>query len=268
MVSSSLLLHLVLAFAVGSVWVVLVTVLSEKKGSRLGGVLAGLPSTSALAFLFIGINQSPTTAAQATTLFPLIISFSCAYVLLYAFFARKGFAIGLSLALLIWLTVSAMVILSGLENFTLSLIGGILVSAATFHAFRRWLRLKNFPREEKKYTLIEILGRGIGAGSPVSFAVLLSQIGGPSLGGIASAFPAVFTSTLIILYKSKGTEYSRSMTKPMVMTAILTCIPYSVAVRYSYPSLGTWFGTVISYATAAPFAVLAYLITKIPQYTH
>jgi uncharacterized membrane protein (GlpM family) len=261
MVSDSLLLHLALAFAVGSVWVVLVTVLSEKKGSRLGGVLAGLPSTSALAFLFIGINQSPATAVQATTLFPLIISFSCAYVLLYAVFAKKGFAVGLSLALLIWLTVSGMVVLSGLKNFTLSLIGGILVSAATFYAFKRKLRLKNSPRGEKKYTTIEILWRGIGAGSLVLLAVLLSQIGGPSVGGIASAFPAVFTSTLIILYKSKGTEYSRSMTKPMVMTAILTCIPYSIAVRYCYPGLGIWLGTVASYATAAPFAVFSYFIT-------
>jgi len=262
MVSESLLLHLALAFIVGSLWVILVTVLSEKKGSRFGGVLAGIPSTSALAFLFIGINQSSEAAVQATTVFPLVISFTCAYVLFYAVFAKKGFAVGLSLSLLIWLTVSGIIALSDLKNFTFSLVCGIVISAATFYVFLRKLRLKNFPGGEKKYTSIEILERGIGAGSLVLLAVLLSQIGGPRLGGIASAFPAVFTSTLIILNNSKGTEYSRSMTKPMVMTAILTCIPYSVAVRYSYPSLGTWLGTVMSYAVAAPFAILSYLITN------
>ena len=50
------------------------------------------------------------------------------------------------------------------------------------------------------------------------------------------------------------------MTKPMVVSAILTCIPYSIAVRYSYPSLGIELGTIISYAVAAPFAALAHLI--------
>ena len=262
MISDSLLLHLALAFMVGSLWVILATVVSEKKGSATGGILAGLPSTSTLSFLFIGINQSSAAAVQATTVFPLVISFTCAFLLFYAVFAKKGFAIGLSLSLLIWFTVSGIIVISGLKDFTLSLVCGILISAATFYVFVKRLRLKNFPGGKKDYTTVAILERGIGAGSLVLLAVLLSQIGGPRLGGIASAFPAVFTSTLIILNNSKGTEYSRSMTKPMVMTAILTCIPYSVAVRYSYPSLGTWLGTIISYAVAAPFAILSYLITN------
>lgn len=260
MISGSLLLHLALAFVVGSLWVILVTVLSEKKGSAIGGILAGLPSTLAFSFLFIGINQSSAAAAQATTVFPLVFSFTCAFLLFYAVFAKKGFAVGLSLSLLIWLTVSGIIVISGLKDFTLSLVCGILVSAATFYLFVKRLRFKNFPGEEKNYNAVAILERGIGAGSLVFLAVLLSQIGGPSLGGIASAFPAVFTSTLIILNKSKGTEYSRSMTKPMVVSAILTCIPYSIAVRYSYPSFGTWIGTIISYAVAAPLAILSYLI--------
>jgi len=262
MISDSLVLHLALAFAVGSLWVILVTIVSEKKGSAFGGVLAGLPSTSALSFLFIGINQSSAAAVQATTLFPLVISFTCAFLLFYAVFAKKGFVTGLSISMLIWLAVSGVVALSDLRNFTLSLVFGILVCAATFYFFVNKLGLKSFPGNGKNYSPVAILERGIGAGFLVFLAVLLSQIGGPVLGGIASAFPAVFTSTLIILNRSEGIEYSRSMTKPMVLSAILTCIPYSVAVRYSYPSLGTWLGTILSYAVAAPLAVLSYLIMR------
>jgi uncharacterized membrane protein (GlpM family) len=265
MISNSLLLHLALAFVVGSLWVILITVVSEKKGSAFGGVLAGLPSTSALSFLLIGINQSSAEAAQATTIFPLVFSFTCAFLLFYAVFAKKGFVVGLSISLVIWLVVSSLIVISGLKDFTFSLVCGILVSAATFYFFVKRLRLKSFLGKGKNFTALAILGRGIGAGSLVFLAVLLSQIGGPVLGGIASAFPAVFISTLIILYKSMGTEYSRSMTKPMVVSAILTCIPYSIAVRYSYPSLGTWLGTVISYAVAAPFAVLSYVMMSAPS---
>jgi uncharacterized membrane protein (GlpM family) len=260
MISDSLGLHLALAFVVGCLWVILVTVVSEKKGSALGGILAGLPSTSALSFLFIGINQSPAAAVQATTVFPLVFSFTCAFLLFYAVFAKKGFVVGLSISLLMWLTVSGVVVVSGVKDFRLSLVCGILVSVATLYVFVKKLRLKSFRGEGKNYGAVAILERGIGAGSLVFLAVLLSQIGGSVLGGIASAFPAVFTSTLIILNKTKGTEYSRSMTEPMVVSAILTCIPYSIAVRYSYPSLGTWLGTIIAYAFAAPFAVLSHLI--------
>ena len=70
MIDSSVLLHLLLAFVVGSLWVTAITVISEKKGSAVGGILGGLPSTSAFSFFFIGINQSSAAAVQATTVFP------------------------------------------------------------------------------------------------------------------------------------------------------------------------------------------------------
>ncbi len=135
-----------------------------------------------------------------------------------------------------------------------------MVSAAVYYFFVKRLNLENLTGKKKHYTPIEILARGVGAGSLVFLAVLLSQIGGPIVGGIASAFPAVFTSTLIILYKSEGTEFSRAMTKPLVMSGILTIIPFSVAIRYLYPSIGIWLGTLSSYVIIAPLAVLSYRI--------
>jgi hypothetical protein len=78
------------------------------------------------------------------------------------------------------------------------------------------------------------------------------------LGGIAAAFPAVFTSTLIILYRSKGTEFYRAMTKPLVFSGILTIIPFCVAVRYLYPVLGVWLGTLVSYVLVVPLAFVSY----------
>ena len=84
MIPDSLLIHLILAFVVGSVWVVVITIIAEKKGSLVGGILGGLPSTSAFSFLFIGINQSAVAAVQATTVFPLVFSITSAYLFFYA----------------------------------------------------------------------------------------------------------------------------------------------------------------------------------------
>jgi hypothetical protein len=52
------------------------------------------------------------------------------------------------------------------------------------------------------------------------------------------------------------------MTKPLVISGILTCIPYGVAVRYLYPGIGIWLGTLSSYAIIAPLAVLSYFILQ------
>jgi len=89
MIDASMLTHLLLAFAVGSLWVIAITVVAEKKGSIVGGILGGLPSTSAFSFFFIGINQSSAVAVQATTVFPLAFAITSAYLFFFAFFSQK-----------------------------------------------------------------------------------------------------------------------------------------------------------------------------------
>ena len=258
MISNPLLLHLALAFVVGSLWVPLVTLIAEKVGSTAGGIIGGLPSTSALSFLFIGVNQSSDAAVQATTVFPLAFSFTCAFLLFYAFFSKRGFRFGLSVSMLIWFAISALIVFSDLKNFALSLAVGVLVLAATYYVFAERLRLTIFPREQRHYSTLQHLERGLLAGVIVLLAVKASQTGGPVLGGIFSSFPAVFTSTLYIVNKSRGTDFSRSLTKPLAVSSILTVIPYCLAIRALYPSLGVWIGTITSYAIIAPLAYFAY----------
>jgi uncharacterized membrane protein (GlpM family) len=262
MVSDSFFLHLFLAFAVGSLWVTIITIIAEKKGSVLGGILGGLPSTSAFSFFFIGINQSSAAAVQATTVFPLAFGITSAYLFFYAFFAQKGFRRGISVSLLLWFAFSALIVASGLKDFVFSLVGGAAISVLTYYSFTKKLKLQNLTGVARLYRFRDVVLRGVGAGSLVLVSVLLSQIGGPVLGGIAAAFPAVFTSTLIILNRSRGTEFSRAVTKPLVFSGILTIIPFSVAVRYLYPSFGIWLGTLASYALVLPLAILSYYLAK------
>ena len=268
MLSNVAIEHLVLAFAVGSLWVTAITVIAEKKGSMLGGVLGGLPSTSAFSFFFIAINQSTGAAVEATTVFPLAFGITSAYLFLYAFFGQKGFTKGISISLLIWFAISGVIVALGLKDFTISLGAGAVISVLTYVAFAKTLKLQNIEGKDKLYKLkdTEKLGQLLfvilGAGFLVMLAVLLSQIGGPILGGIAAAFPAVFTSTLIILNSSRGLEFSRAMTKPLAFSGILTIIPFCVAVRYLYPAIGIWFGTLFCYLLVVPLMVLSYRLAK------
>jgi hypothetical protein len=260
MLTTILLIRLILAFAVGSIWVATVTVITERKGTTWG-VLGGFPSTAAFALLFIGINQSPAVAVDASIVLPVVFSVSNACLLLYAFSARKGFAFGFGISLLAWLGFSAVVVALGLNDYAVSLASGAVISSLTLVAFLK-IKLPRFEGQSKLYGKKEILVRGSVAGTIVALTVLLSEFGGPIIGGIAASFPAVYVSTLIIMTHSKGAEFSRSITRPLAVSGIFTVIPYSVVVHFLYPLLGIWLGTLLAYLAVTPLAVLSYLIVK------
>lgn len=263
MIPDLLFLRLILAFAVGSIWVTFVTIIAEREGSSIGGFVGGLPSISVFSFLFIGLNQSPEAASQATTVFPLILSFSGLFALLYALLATKrGFAFGLSCAFAIWFALDATVVLLRLDSFTFSMIAFAAISLLTYLGFELKLEgLRSFQGTSIHYTVGQVSFRALLAGSVVLLAVLMSEVGGPIFGGIFSAFPAVFTSTLYIMNSSRGLEYSRAIAKPLMVSAALTSVPYCVAVRYTYPVFGVVAGTLASYAIVIPFAILSYHVS-------
>ncbi|MGD6808728.1 MAG: DUF3147 family protein [Candidatus Bathyarchaeia archaeon] len=263
MLEMLVLIRLVLAFVVGSLWVTVATIIAEKKGAIIGGILGGFPSTAAFSFLFIAINQSTDVAVNATTVFPLAFAITNAYLFLYAFFAKKGFKVGLSVSLLIWLVSSTLIVLSGITDYIVALTGGAVISAITFYLFSKKLKLAKFEGERTLYRTSEVFLRGLGAGAIVAVSVLLSQIGGPVLGGVAATFPAVFTSTLLILHHSKGTEFTRSISKPLAYSGILTVIPYSILVHFLYPLVGIWFGTLFSYLLVFPLVLASYYAANI-----
>lgn len=120
MTGKSALLLILLSFGVGSVWITLTTVLADRFGSKIGGFIGGLPSTAAVSLFFIGFTQSPETAAQATTVFPLSYAFTGLFLVLYALLWRRGFWAALLLSLSTWFGLSACVVVFHLENFLLS----------------------------------------------------------------------------------------------------------------------------------------------------
>jgi len=94
-------LKLSLSFIVGSLWVTLTTMSAERFGSKVGGLIGGLPSTVVIALLFIGFTQSPEVAAQATTVMPLAQGLNGLFVLTFMGLARRGLWQGVVGALLI-----------------------------------------------------------------------------------------------------------------------------------------------------------------------
>ncbi len=260
MLDTLFLIRLILAFIVGAIWVSMVTAVADRRGSAYA-ILGGLPSTAAFSLLFIAINQSPQVAVDATVVFPIAFSMTNAFLIFYAYFTRRGFKWAISISLLIWFFASIVIVVSGITNYVISLVGSALISILIFYLFAKKLKIEQVGGRNV-YPTRGILLRGVGAGALVATSVFLNQIGGPILGGVAAAFPAVYTSTMIILYCSRGLEFSKSTAQAMAYSGILTVIPYSIAVHYLYPALGIWVGTLSSYLLVAPLSVLSYYLLK------
>jgi uncharacterized membrane protein (GlpM family) len=243
-------LHLALAFIVGSTWVTLTTVAAERFGSKVGGFIGGLPSTAVVAFFFIGLTQTPEVASQATTVFPLVYGFTGLFLVLYATLAPKGLRIALLGSLFVWFILSALVVVLDVKNFAVSLVAYGFILVASIYVLERKLKLAAAPKAEIHYLAGQIVWRAAFSGFIIAFVVFISKIAGPIFGGIFSAFPAVFISTLIIAHQSRGMEFSRAMTKPLLVTGMITIVIYSLGVRYCYPGLGLVLGTLAAYAAA------------------
>ena len=242
--------QLVLAFIVGSIWVTLTTVAAERFGTQVGGLVGGLPSTAVVSFFFIGLSQTPSVAAQSTTVFPLAYAFTGLFLVLYAALAVKGFAVALLGALLGWFALSALAVVADVESFAVSLVVYGLVFAVAYYVLEKKLKVASAPKGEIRHSTRQIAWRAAFSGAVIAGVVLVSKVAGPLLGGIFSAFPAVFISTLIIAYRARGIEFSRAITKPLMITGMVTIVVYSAGVRYFYPGFGLVIGTLLAYAAA------------------
>jgi uncharacterized membrane protein (GlpM family) len=251
---------LVLSLLVGSLWVTLTTILAERFGSKIGGLIGGLPSTAIVAFFFIGLTQSTQIASQATTAFPLAYSITGLFLVLFAFLSKKGFILSLFGSLLIWFFLSALIIHFKINNFFASLLAYCIIFFISFHILEKKLKITSTERIEIQYTPIQLFGRAAFSGIMIAFAVFMSKVGGPIFGGVFSAFPAVFISILVVSYRSRGMPFSRSMTKPLMMTGMLSVVVYATCVRYFYPRFGLIGGTIASYFIALLSAYLSYIL--------
>jgi uncharacterized membrane protein (GlpM family) len=260
-----LILSLILAFTVGGAWVSFATLIAERYGSALGGLVGGLPAISIVSFLFIGLNQGPETASQATIVFPLALSFTMTFLLVYAVLSKRGFRVAFLGALLVWVGLSVITAILNVRNLFFSL--GVFLPVAGFYFYMLKMRLKlpHVGGAEITYSLREVAFRAIVGGSVIAFAVLASQLGGPELGGLASSFPAIFSLTLFFTYRTSGMALSRALTKPLLISSGLTAFPYSLLVGYLYPVVGVGIGTIVGLSCIVPLAALAHLLINIKK---
>src|SRR5271157_857832 len=260
MAADLMLLRLLLAFGSGWLVVAVVTTVADAYGTGRAGFAGGLPSTGPVSLLFIGWSQSQAAAIQAAVGFPLGFSVTFAFLLFYALPSRGRFGTRMAVALLLWFLPATLVAFSGLSDFALSVSVSVVAASVVYLALRA-AGIRNVPPVPTVFSATRLVWRGVLGGCVVAGVVLLSTLAGPMVGGVFAATPAIWTSSLYVTNRVHGLEFSRSLAKSLIIVAMLTIVPYGLAVGYLFADVGIWWGTLLAYVAISPMAWLAWRFT-------
>ncbi|MCX6258159.1 MAG: DUF3147 family protein [Bacteroidia bacterium] len=258
MITKIFLLQLVLTFLIGSCWIYFTVLAGLRFGSKTGGFIGGLPSTALLSFFFIGFTQSPEIASTATTVFPLAMAISILFLIVYVSIVPAGFLKAILTSLGFWFFSSGIVLFLKCDNFLLNLAIYVVVILFAYLVLEKYFLIKSVVSDNTGNPEKHLVVRSAFGGFVVTLTVLFAKTGGHLIGGIMAAFPAMFISMLTISYKAQGIEFSRAMTKPLLVTGMITVAVYAIALRYMYVYTGLYFGTFFSLCFSGVSAYLTY----------
>ena len=238
-------IKLIISFLVGGTWVAAATLIADKYGTKIGGIIVGLPSTLLVSLFFIGWTQSPGVAVEATTIVPVIGAVNALFLVAYIALVRVNFWLALCASALLWAGCSFGLVRLRFSNFALSLAIYVMVVVVSYLIIEKGIRVRSEPARKINHTFGVLLFRGLLSGVIIASAVFLGKIGGPLLGGMFAMFPAMFLGTLLITYFSQGPLFSSAVMKVALISAV-SVVFYGVLVRYTYIPLGLWWGTLVS----------------------
>jgi hypothetical protein len=256
----SFLVKLALTFVVGGLWVMVSTAVADRAGAKIGGWFGGLPSTVAVALFFIGLVQGLDAAAEATTMIPLVAGVNGLFLVVYILGSRRKFSHGFGPALLAWSAFATMAILMRETGLAVSLAGFAVFFTASHLLLPKDRSFTPLPGRAPVLAPAALAGRALLSGFIIASAVALAKAAGPTIGGVFAAFPGVFTSTIVITYRSRGLDFSRAIARPLMTSGLVNVAVYAVAVRIAYPAAGLAAGTAIAYAATLVAAFFVYLV--------
>ncbi len=219
--------------------VVAASVLAERVGPYVAGVIAAFPVSTGPAYALLALEHDPAFIAQSA-LDSFIGNaaaaiFTVAYVLLAK---RLGLVLRLAGCTLVWLVAAAAIHSVHWTSFGAA-VAVILVFAPCI-AFARRVTLGT-PRPRRARRWYDLPGRALLVGAVVGTVVSVSHAIGPSATGIATVFPINISSMAIVVELRLGAAMSAATVASAMRAMPGVTIAYLVLHLLAEP-LGTWPG--------------------------
>ena len=255
------IINVLLSFSIAGSWIAFSSLLAERLGSKLGGLVANLPSNILVSLLFVTFVRDVDYVADAVMAVPAGLINVTVFLLVFIMILRFGLFAASFLSLLTWFINSLLLNAIGQVNLLLGTLLYFLVVTLAIAILEKVVQVKSVKVARKKYSKWQIAGRAIFSGSIVAAVVVISKFSPAYFTGIFATFPAMLFSTLFILARKQGPEFARSIGKVLVLSTTNILI-YALAVYFTYPQFGVLYGTLLSYLAALIWVLLLFPLVK------
>jgi len=253
---SPLAVRIALSFVIAGLWIGAVTLWGERLGVRKAGLIANLPSNIVISLIFVALTRGTDFAVGLTAGIPMGMLIDTIFLVVFMFALRLGTWPALGLALLAW-GASASIVVGLIPPLGFWLAAAVYFVAALI-TFRLATGLLPPSTPEKKPVAFSwrILGlRAFFAGSVVAGAVSLAQVAPPYMTGVLATFPAVLSSTMVILSTSQGPDFARATGRILILSST-NIVVYTAVAGLAFPLLGPWMGTLAAFTAAFLYILL------------
>jgi hypothetical protein len=192
---------LLLKMIVTAGFVAAATLVAERSGPLVGGLVATLPVSAGPVYVFLALDHPAGFLADSAVTSLAINPVIAAFALASAFLAqRHGRVLSILAALALWLALAVIVHAFAWTIVTAGIFNIVALPVCVFLA--RPLREAIIPRLRTRWS--DIAARGASVALLVALVVLISSHVGPGATGILALFPIVMSSLMFILHGRVG----------------------------------------------------------------
>jgi hypothetical protein len=247
-------LSLAVKMGITAGFVVAATLVAERTGPLVGGLVATLPISAGPVYAFLALEHNTQFLADSAAASLAINPAIAAYLLFYAYLAQsRGWAMSISLAFALWL---ALAIVIHVFQWTLgwAIAFNVIVLPVAL-LLGRPFRDATISRLPTRWT--DIAARAILVGLLVAGVVALSIHIGPSATGILALFPIVVTSIMFILHRRVGGKAAAAVMANSLLGLFGLGIAFVVLYATVVP-LGAAAGLVLALLTSMGWGLLVW----------
>lgn len=254
----SLIFQVLIPFLLSLIIVIVITVIAEKFGTKVGGILGTLPSTIIIAFVFIAYTKGTDFASQAVAVVPAELGINLIFLFVFAVVISRSTICAFGASFLAWSVLSTILFLVDLSNILVSVLIYLICLCCTFVILEYRMQIPSAEKVHIPYTVQKILFRGVIAGAIIALSVYLANFGAV-LSGIFSVFPAILSSTMLISVREHGPAFASGMAKSMIFGISSVCV-YAVLIHYLYPSIGIIYGSISAFIVAFMLTIVLFCL--------
>ena len=241
--------RVIISFLVAGFWIAFATLLAERLGSKIGGLITNLPSHLLISLLFVALINGTSFVIDTIPGIPIGMAISTLFLFVFIVFLKYGLMISTFASLIAWCLSAILLVPMKLENILLNIFLYGLTTAGCYFVLEKFIKIPSIVKSRKGYTRYQIIVRAVSAGSVVASVIIISKFLNPYTVGIFATFPSVFLSTMIILVLNQSKAFAQATGKILILSSSNIVI-YGLAVAFTYPRFGILYGTVLSFVIA------------------